>query len=223
MHVDGKMPPTRNPWNLDHNPGGTSSGSGAAVAARMVPIALGDQTAGSNLRPAAFCGVDGFKPTYGRISRFGCSPFTWSHDHVGVIGLTMADLALVFAAIGGPDPRDRTSLAEPPPSADLEAASIHPPRIAVIRNFFPDLTEPVMQEAIEASAGRMRAAGARVADVLLPDDFKIIWSLHRLIGGAESLTFHSRRYAHDFGAVFSTRHAASRFLPATYYLHAQRI
>src|SRR5207249_4970676 len=126
-------------------------------------------------------------------------------------------------AIGGPDPRDRTSLAEPPPSADLQTNSIRPPRIGVVRNFFPDLTEPVMQEAIEASAGRMQAAGARVVDVLLPDDFKIIWSLHRLIGEAESLTFHSRRYAHDFGAVFSTRHAASRFLPATYYLHAQRI
>ncbi len=223
MPVDGKMPPTRNPWNLEHTPGGTSSGSGAAVAARMVPIALGEQTAGSNLRPAAFCGVEGFKPTYGRISRFGCSPFTWSHDHVGVIGLTMADMALVFAAIGGPDPSDRSALPDAPPSADLDVGSIRPPRIGVVRNFFPDLTEPVVQDALEKSGERMRAAGAQVVDFRLPDDFNIVWGLHRIIGGAESLTFHSRRYSHDFGSVFSTRHAASRFLPATYYLHAQRI
>ena len=223
MPVDGRMPPTRNPWNLEHTPGGTSSGSGAAVAARMVPIALGEQTAGSNLRPAAFCGVEGLKPTYGRISRFGCFPFTWSHDHVGLIGLTMADIALVMSAIAGPDPRDRTALSDPAPPADLDAARVRPPRIGLVRNFFPDLTEPVVQEAVERSAERMREAGANVVDAFLPEDFGIVWSLHRVIGGAESLTFHSRRYAHDFGSVFSTRHVASRFLPATYYLHAQRI
>lgn len=223
MPFYGGMPPTRNPWNLEHTPGGTSSGSGAAVAARMVPIALGEQTAGSNLRPAAFCGVEGLKPTFGRISRFGCAPFSYSHDHVGIIGLTMADIALVFSAIGGADPRDRTTLPEPPPSADLAASTIRPPRIGVVRNFFPELTEPVMQEAIERSAQRMKGAGAEIADVNLPGDFKIIWSLHRVVGGAESLTFHSRRHAHDFGTVFSTRHVASSLLPASYYLHAQRL
>ncbi len=101
--------------------------------------------------------------------------------------------------------------------------SIRPPRFGVVRNFCPELTEPVVQEAIDRSADRMRSAGAAVVDFRLPDEFKIIWSLHRIIGGAESLTFHSRRYSHDFGEVFSSRHAASRFLPATYYLHAQRV
>src|SRR6266550_2495872 len=92
MPINGRLPPTRNPWNLEHTAGGTSSGSGAAVGARMVPLALGEQTVGSNLRPAAYCGVDAIKPTYGRVSRFGCFPFIWSLDHVGLIGLNMEDL-----------------------------------------------------------------------------------------------------------------------------------
>src|SRR5439155_8835181 len=75
MPVNGKIPPTRNPWNAEHTPGGTSGGSGAAVGAHMIQVALGEQTFGSNLRPAAFCGVPALKPTYGRISRFGCIVF----------------------------------------------------------------------------------------------------------------------------------------------------
>ena len=160
MPVGGKSPPTRNPWNLEHTAGGTSSGSGAAVGARMVPVAIGEQTAGSNMRPAAYCGVAGIKPSYGRISRFGCMPFSWSLDHVGIIGLSVADLALVLSAIAGPDPRDPTTLPDPAPPADLDVASIRPPRIGVVRNFFPELSEPVMRDAVDDAASQLREAGA---------------------------------------------------------------
>ena len=122
MPVGGIMPPTRNPWNLHHTAGGTSSGSGAAVGARMIPVALGEQTGGSNLRPAAYCGVDAIKPTYGRISRFGCLPFAWTMDHVGIIGLSMEDIALVLSVIAGPDPRDPTTLSDPAPPANPASA-----------------------------------------------------------------------------------------------------
>ncbi|MSQ23640.1 MAG: amidase [Chloroflexi bacterium] len=223
MPIDGVNPPTRNPWNLAHTPGGTSSGSGAAVSARMVPVALGEQTAGSNLRPAAFCGIDAFKPTFGRISRFGVYPFSYSHDHVGIIGLTMADVALVFSLLAGPDPRDPTTLPEPAPPADLEVETMRPPRVGVIRNFFPEHTEPVMHQAIEAAVARFRTAGAEIRDVFLPPDFATIWAIHRLVGGVEALSIQSGRSASDPGLSRSASAVANSLIPASYYVHAQRL
>lgn len=219
MPIDGVLPPTRNPWNLGHTAGGTSSGSGAAVGARMVPLALGEQTAGSNLRPAAYCGVEALKPTYGRISRFGMAPFAWSHDHAGLIGLTMADLALVFSIVAGPDPLDLTTRPEGAPPADLAMADKLPPRIGIVRNFFPEKTEAVMNEAIEASAAKLKAAGATIVDVMLPEDFGLVWLLHRTVGGAEGFTYRSAKAGGDL----TGRDIAASLLPASYYLQAQRL
>lgn len=223
MPIDGVMPPTRNPWNFEHTAGGTSSGSGACVGARMAPAALGEQTAGSNLRPAAFCGVEALKPTYGRISRFGMYPFAWSHDHVGIIGLTMQDIALVFSIIGGPDPRDPTSRQELAPPADLKLTSLPRPRIGRVRNFFPEKTEAVMLEAIDRSADVLADAGATIVDVTLPEEFGIIWTLHRLVGGAEGFAFRSRKMAETGIGPSGGRDIAASLVPASYYLHAQRI
>jgi aspartyl-tRNA(Asn)/glutamyl-tRNA(Gln) amidotransferase subunit A len=191
MPIGRQLPPTRNPWNLEHTAGGTSSGSGAAVGARMVPFAIGEQTMGSNLRPAAYCGVAAIKPTYGRISRFGCLPFAWSLDHVGLIGLSFADLALVLSVVAGPDPRDPTALPDPPPSADLGLQDFRPPRIGVVRNFFLDRCEKVMLDAVEAAAGRFAAAGASIGDVLLPAEFELVWSADRVVSAAEGATLTS--------------------------------
>ena len=221
MPVGGKAPPTRNPWNLEHTAGGTSSGSGAAVGARMVPVAIGEQTAGSNMRPAAYCGVAGIKPSYGRISRFGCMPFSWSLDHVGIIGLSVADLALVLSAIAGPDPRDPTTLPDPAPPADLDVASIRPPRIGVVRNFFPELSEPVMRDAVDDAASRLRDAGAIVSDLLLPETFGLTWRLHRIISGAEGSTYHAAD--HDDSALPGSGGRVGSLLPAAYYVQARRI
>lgn len=222
MPIDGKLPPTRNPWNLEHTAGGTSSGSGAVVGARMVPAALGEQTAGSNLRPAAFCGVAALKPTYGRLSRFGMYPFAWSHDHAGIIGLTMEDIALVFNALAGPDPLDPTTRTEGPSPATLSIEGMRAPRIGIVRNFFPERTQPVMLEAIETSAATLRSAGATVTDILLPEDFGLVWMAHRLVGGAEGLTLRGRRY--NEGALpMIGRDLAASLVPATYYLQAQRV
>ena len=107
--------PTRNPWNLEHTPGGSSSGSSAAVAARMVPAALGSQTGGSTCRPAAYNGIVGVKPTYGRISRYGVAPVSWSLDHVGILTRTVADAALMLTVLSGADDNDPGSLREPVP------------------------------------------------------------------------------------------------------------
>jgi aspartyl-tRNA(Asn)/glutamyl-tRNA(Gln) amidotransferase subunit A len=101
--------PTRNPWNLACTPGGSSSGSAAAVAARLIPLALGTQTIGSNVRPAAYCGLVGLKPTFGRISTRGVIPLTYTQDHVGLMARSVEDIALGLLAVAGHDPADPSS------------------------------------------------------------------------------------------------------------------
>ena len=219
MVVRGKSPPTRNPWNLEHTAGGTSSGSGAAVGSRMVPFAIGEQTRGSNLRPAAYCGVEAMKPTYGRISHFGCMPFSWSNDHVGLIGLTMADIAIVLNALAGPDPKDPSAYDEPPPAADLQMSGYRPPRIGLVRNFYPERAEPVMNAAVESSAKRMTEAGGKVTDALLPQEFGLTWQIFPVMA-AEMATYYAAARASDTTLI---PERAAELVPATYYLQSRRI
>ena len=221
-----RMCPTRNPWNLEHTPGGSSSGSGAAVSARMVPVAISEQTGGSGLRPAAYCGVDGLMPTYGRVSRFGCVPFAWSQDRVGIIGLTMEDIALVLSVIAGPDPRDPTTLPDPVPPAKLDMHGMRPPRIGVVRNFFPERSEPVMRDAVDNAAKRLGEAGATVQDYMLPNMFGLAWDAVGIVSGVEGAAFNAQRVVAGLEPG-TTANAGERrlgaIIPATYYLHAQRI
>ena len=131
--------PTHNPWNLEHTPGGSSSGSSAAVAARMVPAALGSQTGGSTCRPAAYNGIVGLKPTYGRISRYGVVPVSWSLDHVGILTRTVADAALMLAVLSGEDDNDPGSLRHPVPDFSAQMAETNrPPRIGLVRQYYQD-------------------------------------------------------------------------------------
>jgi aspartyl-tRNA(Asn)/glutamyl-tRNA(Gln) amidotransferase subunit A len=222
----GEPATTRNPWNLGHTPGGSSSGSGAAVGARMVPIAIGTQTGGSNLRPAAYNGVSGFKGSYGRIARAGCVPVSYGMDHPGIIARTVEDLAIVFSAAAGPDPRDPTSLQSPPPPADLQLAGLRPPRIGVVRDFFFERSEPAMCAAVDASAQAYVAQGAEVVEVSLPPEFSWHLGAHRIVMAAEAAVVHARRYAHEL-ANFTPRLRNSveaySLVPAPYYLQAQRI
>jgi Asp-tRNA(Asn)/Glu-tRNA(Gln) amidotransferase A subunit family amidase len=145
---------TRNPHNLAHSPGGSSSGSCAAIAAGMVPIAFGSQTAGSVIRPAAFCGVVGFKPSYRMIPLVGVKDIAWHLDTAGVFGAGVADVAFVTEAVTGRDLRvDRTA-----PAA---------PRIALVRSHLWDEASGAMQKALEIAARSAEAAGAKVEDLTL--------------------------------------------------------
>jgi Asp-tRNA(Asn)/Glu-tRNA(Gln) amidotransferase A subunit family amidase len=221
MPVRNKELPTRNPYNQEHTAGGTSSGSGASVGARMVPFAIGEQTMGSNLRPACYCGCAGLKPTYGRISRFGCFPFAWSVDHVGLIGRSFEDLAAVLSVIAGPDPRDHTALSEPAPSVELHLEGIRLPRIGLVRNFALDRTEPVVREALDRSVDSMRQAGATVSDFKLPEEFPLVYEADRLVTAAEGATFHAAE--HPEMDLSGSAGRSGALVPATYYLQARRV
>ena len=161
--------PTRNPWDLDRIPGGSSGGSAAAVAADFAPIALGSDTGGSIRQPAALCGVTGLKPTYGRVSRFGLIAFASSLDQVGPFTHDLADMALVLEAIAGRDPRDSTSVDEPVP--DYLAGLENPPsplRIGLVREFFGEGLDVEVEAAIREAVRVYEAAGAVVREVSLP-------------------------------------------------------
>jgi Asp-tRNA(Asn)/Glu-tRNA(Gln) amidotransferase A subunit family amidase len=150
--------PTVNPHNPAHTPGGSSSGSGAAVADFMVPAALGTQTGGSVLRPAAYCGVIGYKPTFGAFNRAGLKFAAESLDTIGLLARTIDDIALITAVLRG----DRL---DAPPAIGA------PPKIGLCRTPLWDTAQPETKHAVEDAAARLAGAGAQLRDVALPDDF----------------------------------------------------
>jgi|694.fasta_scaffold05740_5 Asp-tRNA(Asn)/Glu-tRNA(Gln) amidotransferase A subunit family amidase len=157
---------TRNPHHPNHTPGGSSSGSAAAVADRMVPLALGSQTGGSVLRPAAYCGVLGFKPSFGAISRFGVMPVCRDLDHVGVFARSLADITLLCSVLIGPDGRDPdcTGSGMPPHLTHLGRS----PRLGLVRTSAWSEMDPEAQATLVDSGEKLARAGARVTEVSMP-------------------------------------------------------
>jgi aspartyl-tRNA(Asn)/glutamyl-tRNA(Gln) amidotransferase subunit A len=160
--------PTRNPWNLNHTPGGSSSGSAAAVASRMLPMAIGSQTVGSVLRPAGYCGIVGFKPAFGRIGYGGVYALAPSFDHLGLLVTSVRDAALGLSAIAGHDPLDPNSLDLPVEDYVAAIAEPRPPDLGIPRNYFRAATEPENAAHLEDIAARLEKAGAGVKEVSFP-------------------------------------------------------
>jgi aspartyl-tRNA(Asn)/glutamyl-tRNA(Gln) amidotransferase subunit A len=219
--------PTRNPWNLEHTPGGSSSGSAASVAARIVPAALGSQTGGSTLRPASYCGIVGLKPTYGRISRYGVIPVSWCLDHVGILVRSVQDAALVLQAIAGHDAHDPSSLAQP--VGDYSLAVQHAdavPRIGVLRAFFFDHADAEVQQHTAATVERLAQAGASVREVPLPPSFSTVLAAHRLIMKVEAAAFHAdlfRTQREQYGPRLRETIEMGLVILSVDYLRAQRL
>lgn len=161
--------PTRNPWDVTRVPGGSSGGSAAAVAARFAPIALGSDTGGSIRQPAAFCGIVGVKPTYGRVSRYGLLAFASSLDQIGPFALTVADAATLLAVIAGHDSADATSSAEavPPFETDL-AEPVDHPTIGVPWHLLEHGVDAGVRAAFDAALEVLRGQGATIVDIPLP-------------------------------------------------------
>ena len=164
--------PTRNPWDADRTPGGSSGGAAAAVAARCGPAAIGSDTGGSIRQPAAFCGVVGLKPTYGRVSRYGLLAYASSLDQIGPVTLTVADAALLLGVLAGRDPHDATSVDRPAEDyvAALTGRADHL-RVGVPRRILEDADTGLDTEVLDAFDGAletMAAAGADLIDIELP-------------------------------------------------------
>jgi aspartyl-tRNA(Asn)/glutamyl-tRNA(Gln) amidotransferase subunit A len=160
---------SRNPWNLDCVPGGSSGGSAAAVAAGMAPLALGSDTGGSIRQPAALTGTVGFKPTYGRVSRYGLVAYGSSLDQVGPFGRSVRDAALLAQAISGHDPLDSTSVEQPVPDflgkLERDASGL---RLGVPKEYFGAGLDPEVRASVEGAIAKLVAKGAKRVDVSLP-------------------------------------------------------
>jgi aspartyl-tRNA(Asn)/glutamyl-tRNA(Gln) amidotransferase subunit A len=219
-------PRTRNPWHPERTPGGSSSGSAAAVAARMVPLALGSQTAGSVLRPAAYCGVVGLKPSAGRISRFGVLPLAPSLDQVGLIVRSVEDAALALGPLTGFDGRDPASTRRP--HADYSAAARapdRPPRLGLLTDFL-DRATPEVVTHMRAVAADLATSGAAIEETRLPAPVALYLAVHHLIMQSEVAAIHAARHAAQTDAYAPRLRAyieTGALIPAPVYLHAQRL
>jgi aspartyl-tRNA(Asn)/glutamyl-tRNA(Gln) amidotransferase subunit A len=215
---------TRNPWADDRTPGGSSSGSAAGVATRMVPIALGSQTAGSVLRPAAFNGVVGFKPTYGRISKRGVFPLAWTLDHVGLLARSVEDCGLFLSAVAGHDPADPGSANQPLPFFELDSDLVAP-RLGLVSEAL-HYAAPRMREHVMGVAAQFEAAGARTVEVSLGEPLDLILAVHHVIMQTEAAAVHWQlieQYPGSHQPRLRAYVEVGRLLPGAVYLHAQRL
>jgi aspartyl-tRNA(Asn)/glutamyl-tRNA(Gln) amidotransferase subunit A len=207
-------PPTRNPWNLERTPGGSSSGSAAAVATGMCLGALGSQTGGSITRPASYCGVAGCKPTYGVVSCDGVVPLAHSMDHPGPIARCVRDLAILLLALAPNQPELRAALDGP----------LAPPLIGRLRGLFEERADPSVRRATEEAIDALRQRGATIEDVALPPAFCEVVQRHRTIMAVEAAQFHEvrlRKHPEDYGPNITQLLEEGLACPAPEYARAR--
>jgi aspartyl-tRNA(Asn)/glutamyl-tRNA(Gln) amidotransferase subunit A len=218
--------PTRNPWNLDHTPGGSSSGSAAAVAARTCFLTLDTQTAGDVLRPAAYNGVVGLKPSYGRVSRYGTIPVSWSLDTGGVMGRSVEDAALALGVIAGHDPADQSSSSHPIPNYyGVVRGRNDPPRLGLLRQYYDDHADEEVREHTERVVEHLRDAGARIEEVEPPEDLGLVYAAHRAVVFSECAAYHQETFRQrpgDYGPKLRQLIELGEITPAMSYIQAQR-
>lgn len=224
---DLPTPPARNPWNRDHHPGGSSSGSGAGLAAGFFPLALGTDTGGSIRHPASACGVVGLKPTYGLVSRRGVFPLSFSMDHVGPMARTVADAAAMLEVMAGHDPRDPGSAASGAArySAQL-GLGVQGLRVGFVRAFHETdlVADAEVAAGLEDVVATLERLGARVRTVQLPP-LRDFVAVNRVIMHSEAFAIHApwlRSRPGDYGKAARRRLMTGAFLAAGDYVQAQR-
>ena len=217
----------RNPWDAATHrmAGGSSSGSGVAVAAGLVPVALGSDTGGSIRIPCSLCGLAGIKPTYGRVSRAGVLPLSWSMDHVGPMTRTVADAALVLGAMAGYDAADPTSSVLPVPDyAAALSGDVRGLRVGLLRAFFLESATPEVRTAVEAAARALEKAGAVVDEVALPGVGHVAAGALAVVA-SEAMTYHAewlRTRTADYDPDVSSRLMVGAFVTGVHYVRGQQ-
>jgi aspartyl-tRNA(Asn)/glutamyl-tRNA(Gln) amidotransferase subunit A len=218
----------KNPWDLSRTPGGSSSGTGAAIAAGLILGGLGTDTGGSIRGPAAFCGISGIKATFGRVSKEGCVPLGYSLDNIGPMARTVRDCAIMLQVLAGFDPLDPCSSSAPVPDmlAGLDG-SVKGLRIGVPREYFFDVPElnPQVKHAVLTALDRLSAAGATIVDVQLPHA-AIARSAQRVIMSGEAYAYHEpdlQARPELYGTYTSQQLRTGAFFSAADFVQAQRV
>jgi len=222
---DLPWPPARNPWNTDHVPGGSSSGSGVAVATGMCAGAMGSDTGGSIRSPAGLCGIVGLKPTYGLISRRGIFPLSWTLDHAGPMTRSVLDCAMMLEALAGYDPRDPASVdaAVPDYAAELDKP-VSGLRVGLCSSWYAQTAEPDVCAAVDGVASTLSKVGATVTSIELPD-LTAFHACGRIILLSEAFSIHRAELQsrpEKYGLLFRQRVRLGAFVSAADYLDAQR-
>ena len=218
--------PVHNPWRHGHHPGGSSGGSAAAVAAGMAYAALGSDTGASVRQPAACCGIVGIKPTFGRVSKHGALPLSWSQDHVGPLTRSVRDAALMMQLLAGHDPRDPTTTLHPVPdfAAGLEDGA-RGRRLGVARRYFFENCDPEVIGAVEAALPVFEEQGALVEDIELPD-MSAVFTAGTITVAVEGAAYHAadlRTRPEAFSAELRAAFELGGFYRAVDYVQAQRL
>ena len=224
--VDSGFGPARNPWDLAYSPSGSSSGSGAALIADMVPLSIGTDTGGSIRGPAANCGIVGLKQTYGRVSRYGVTTLSWTLDHVGPMTRSVADAAAMLQAIAGADPKDSTAARRAVPDyAKVMTGDVKGVRVGVPTNYFFEHDNPEVDKTVRAAIAQLKAMGATVVDVDVPHA-NLAGSAGWIVAMAEAACFHEKRLREKpglFDPLVRERLEAAKFYSATDYIKSLRI
>lgn len=222
----GLVGPARNPWDLTYSPSGSSSGSGAAVAAGMVPLAIGSDTGGSIRGPAKSCGIVGLKPTYGRVSRFGVTTLSWTLDHVGPMARTVADVARMLQVIAGSDPRDRTAAAAPVPDyTKTLTGNVKGLRLAVPAEYFFEHVHPETEAALRRAISLLQELGAGLVDVKVRNA-ALCGVASSIILNSEAAVFHEKRLKENgdlLDPLVRERLEVATFNSAVDYIKALRL
>lgn len=217
--------PVRNPWDRERIAGGSSGGSGAALAAGLTMLATGTDTGGSIRVPAAYCGITGLKPTFGLVSKYGVFPLGFSLDHPGPMGRSVEDVALMLEAMTGYDARDSASVNRPREGYPLEGATLANLRIVLPQNFYFDVVDPEVRSLVLGAAQKAEAAGATFVMGRVPDGEQLN-AVAQVTLLSEAATAHEpylRKRRADYGADVLGLLETGRALPATHYLQAQRM
>jgi aspartyl-tRNA(Asn)/glutamyl-tRNA(Gln) amidotransferase subunit A len=214
----------RNPWDQARITGGSSSGSGSAVGARLVPAALGSDTGGSIRMPAHFCGTSGFKPTNGRVSRANCMPLSFTLDTVGPLAQTAEDCAVILSVIAGPDPLDPTTATAPKWDAKAMKRAPKGMTIGIPKAFYVDDLEPDVAKALDEAVATFKTLGVKIVQVDLPDQV-LVSAAAMIVLAVEAATYHApwlRTRPDDYGTQVRNRLQNGLAYSAVEYLEALR-
>jgi len=220
VHTDN----VRNPWDQTRITGGSSSGSGSAVGARLVPAALGSDTGGSIRMPAHFCGTSGFKPTNGRVSRANCMPLSFTLDTVGPLAQTAEDCAIILSIIAGPDPLDPTTALAPKWDGKAMRRPAKGMTIGIPKSFYVDDLEPDVAKALDDAIATFKTLGVKIVPVELPDQVMVA-AAALIVLAVEAATYHApwlRSRPDDYGAQVRNRLQNGLAYSAVEYLEAMR-